>query len=103
MNANETVAIVAEIRHELESLQDEHRLGIYWCQWAHARLDRIEKAVQNDEAVLKRELDEAANHINNYLQEIPEHPKAHNWLIRNGYKDESYQECVFGQEIVDEK
>lgn len=27
--------------------------------------------------------------------------KPHNWLIRNGYKDESYQESVYGQEIYE--
>ena len=51
-------------------------------------------------AAYKREMDEAAEHINNYLQEISANPEPHNWLIRNGYKDESYQECLFGQEIV---
>jgi hypothetical protein len=53
-------------------------------------------------AAYKREMDEAAEHINCYLQEISANPEPHNWLIRNGYKDESYQECLFGQEIVKE-
>ena len=50
---------------------------------------------------LKKEMDEAAEHINLYLQEIPTNPQAHNWLIRNGYKDESYQSDIYGQEIVE--
>ena len=52
-----------------------------------------------ENARLKIEMDEAAEHINDYLQEIPLFPKAHNWLIRNGYKDESYQSDIYGQEI----
>ncbi len=54
-----------------------------------------------DNARLKKEMDEAAEHINLYLQEIPTNPQAHNWLIRNGYKDESYQSDIYGQEIVE--
>lgn len=56
-----------------------------------------------DEAVarLEKEMDEAAEYINFYLQEIPLNPQAHNWLIRNGYKDESYQESFYGQEIAE--
>lgn len=54
-----------------------------------------------ENARLKQEMNEAAEHINDYLQEIPCYPKAHNWLIRNGFKDESYQECFYGQEIVE--
>lgn len=46
------------------------------------------------------ELDEAAMYINLYLGEIPLNPAAHNWLIRNGYRDESYQEATYGQEVV---
>lgn len=48
---------------------------------------------------LKCEMDEAAEHIRDYLQEIPTYPKAHNWLIRNGYQDTSYQADIYGQEI----
>ena len=47
----------------------------------------------------KAELDEAAQHINAYLGEVPLNPSAHNWLIRNGYRDESYQAEIYGQEI----
>ncbi len=50
---------------------------------------------------LKNEMDKAAEFINYYLQEIPLSREAHNWLIRNGYKDESYQSDIFGQEIVE--
>ena len=50
----------------------------------------------------KREMDEAAEHINDYLQEIPTMARPHNWLIRNGYKDTSYQASVYGQEIYEE-
>ena len=46
------------------------------------------------------ELDEAAKHINAYLNEIPINPAPHNWLIRNGYRDESYQAGTYGQEVV---
>lgn len=54
-----------------------------------------------EHARIRKEMDEAAEHINNYLQEIPANPRAHNWLIRNGYKDLSYQESVYGQEIAE--
>lgn len=50
---------------------------------------------------LKKEMDEAAEHINFFLQDMPLNPRAHNWLIRNGYKDLSYQESVYGQEIAE--
>ena len=52
---------------------------------------------------LKAEMDEAAEHITWYLGEIPLQPEPHNWLIRNGYKDTSYQECIYGQEIYTEE
>ena len=54
-----------------------------------------------ENARLKKEMDEAAEYINGYLQEIPTCYKPHNWLIRNGYKDESYQESIYGQEIYE--
>ena len=57
--------------------------------------------IATENARLKKEMDEAAEYINDYLQEIPLFPKAHNWLIRNGYKDESYQNDIYGQEIVE--
>ena len=54
------------------------------------------------EAAHKREMDEAATFINKYLEDAALDPKAHNWLIRNGYQDASYQADTFGQEIVKE-
>ena len=53
-------------------------------RWA----DRIEAAV-------KREMDEAAEFIDDYLREIPVYRPPHDWLIRNGYKDTSYQNDIF--------
>ena len=50
--------------------------------------DRIEAAV-------KREMDEAAEFIDDYLNEIPVYHPPHDWLIRNGYKDTSYQNDIF--------
>lgn len=69
-----------------------------WCDGDCGVLEH-ERLVA-DNARLKKEMDEAAEYINDYLQEIPSCPKAHNWLIRNGYKDESYQETLYGQELV---
>lgn len=76
---------------------------------AKEALDRIEKLCAEQEkehedlrcqiSQLKCEMQEAAELITCYLQEIPLNPKAHNWLIRNGYKDESYQADIYGQEI----
>lgn len=54
------------------------------------------------EAAHKLELGEAATFINKYLEDSALDPKAHNWLIRNGYQDTSYQADIFGQEIVKE-
>ena len=54
-----------------------------------------------ENARMKQEMNEAAAFINLYLQEIPLHYEPHNWLIRNGYKDESYQSSTFGQEIFE--
>lgn len=54
------------------------------------------------EAAHKLELDEAATFINKYLEDSALDPKAHNWLIRNGYQDASYQADIFGQVIVKE-
>lgn len=63
---------------------------------ARAALDRMK-------SMYKKEMDEAAEHINNYLEEIPTNPRVHNWLMRNGYKDESYQADVFGQgKVIDD-
>lgn len=54
-----------------------------------------------EHAHIRKEMDEAAEHINFFLQDMPLNPRAHNWLIRNGYKDLSYQESVYGQEITE--
>ena len=54
------------------------------------------------EAALKREIYEAVKFVNKYLEDAALDPKAHNWLIRNGYQDASYQADIFGQEIVKE-
>ena len=43
----------------------------------------------------QRELAEAAGYINDYLQEIPLYRPAHDWLIRNGFEDTSYQNDIF--------
>lgn len=69
------------------------------------RFERVTVACLADrlEAAHKREMDGAAEHVLDCLQRTPLDPKAHNWLIRNGYKDISYQADVFGQEIVNER
>lgn len=67
-----------------------------------AYANRLDAACKRLEAAHKREMDEAADHIQDYLQEIPMYSKAHNWLIRNGYRDTSYQSSIFGQKIVKE-
>jgi hypothetical protein len=76
-----------------------------WCGFIRDRCDGDCEIVEHERIVaenarLKKEMDEAAEYINGYLQEIPTYPKAHNWLVRNGYQDESYQSTVYGQEIV---
>lgn len=75
-----------------------------WCgsirDWCEGTCEIVEhERLVAENARLKKEMDEAAEYINDYLQEIPLFYKAHNWLIRNGYKDESYQETIYGQEI----
>ena len=67
-----------------------------------AYANRLEAACKRLEADHKCEMDEAAAFINEYLEDSALDPKAHNWLIRNGYQDTSYQADVFGQEIVKE-
>ncbi len=86
-------AILAEMRDFAKPL----RVGGDLCSnvalpatisvWA----DRIKAAV-------KREMDEAAEFINDYLQEIPVYRPPHDWLVRNGYEDTSYQNGVFEME-----
>lgn len=48
-----------------------------------------------EEEHYQRELAEAAEYINDYLQEIPLYRPAHDWLIRNGFQDTSYQNDIF--------
>lgn len=77
-----------------------------WCGFIRDRCDGDCEIVEHERIVaenarLKKEMDEAAEYINGYLQEIPTCYKPHNLLIRNGYKDESYQESVYGQEIYE--
>ena len=67
-----------------------------------AYANRLEAACKRLEVAHKREMDEAATFINKYLEDAALDPKAHNWLIRNGYQDASYQADTFGQEIVKE-
>ena len=47
------------------------------------------------EELYKRELAEAAEYINDYLQEIPLYRPGHDWLVRNGFEDTSYQNDIF--------
>ena len=49
----------------------------------------------------KAELDAAAKLITSMMDDLPLDPRAHNWLIRNGYKDESYQAGTYGQELAE--
>lgn len=67
-----------------------------------AYANRLEAACKRLEASHEREMDEAATFINKYLEDSALDPKAHNWLIRNGYQDASYQADIFGQEILKE-
>ena len=50
---------------------------------------------------LKREMDEAAKYIISYLDDTPLDEKPHNWLVRNGYEDTSYQGDCFGQRLME--
>lgn len=108
-------AIIAEMRNEFnKSWHDIAR------EWAHDLADRLEAAIRyererlrkemeglkadlkaaHEERIryavkMRKEMDEAAEHINAYLNEIPINRVPHDWLIRNGYKDESYQSSLF--------
>ena len=57
--------------------------------------DSLEASIMRERERLRKEMDEAAEHINSYLNEIPINRVPHDWLIRNGYKDESYQSSSF--------
>lgn len=59
---------------------------------------KVEEWADRIEAAVKREMNEAAEFINDYLQEIPVCRKPHDWLVRNGYTDTSYQNAVFAEE-----
>lgn len=67
-----------------------------------AYANRLEAACKRLEAAHKLELNEAATFVNKYLEDAALDSKAHNWLIRNGYQDTSYQADIFGQDIVKE-
>ena len=58
-------------------------------------VSRIRAAIGRERERLRKEMDEAAEHINSYLNEIPINRVPHDWLIRNGYKDVSYQHNMF--------
>lgn len=68
-----------------------------WCEGTCEIVEHERLVAENDR--MKKEMDEAAGYINEFLDEMPFRYDAHNWLIRNGYKDESYQAGTFGQEI----
>lgn len=75
-----------------------------WCgsirDWCEGTCEIVEyERLVAENARLKKEMDEAAGYINEFLDEMPLRYEPHNWLIRNGYKDESYQSGTFGQEI----
>lgn len=79
----------------MESLDCIEKLCAEW--------EKEHEGLRSQISQLKCEMQEAAELINCYLQEIPLNPKAHNWLIRNGYKDESYQADIYAQEIHKER
>lgn len=96
-------SIVQRIREDAERFHDSFLSDPHeFCGYDKIS-EELNTLANSIETVWKREMDEAAEHVNVLLQEIPTNPRPHNWLIRNGYKDESYQECFFGQEIYDEK
>lgn len=77
-----------------------------WCGFIRDLCEGDCEIVERERLVaentrLKKEMDEAARFVNDFLQETSTNYKAHNWLIRNGYKDESYQESIYGQEIYE--
>jgi len=85
MNNEEIHKILAEMRAARNTASDTTLVSSDWLDdWA----DRIEAAV-------KREMDEAAEFIDDYLRAIMVYRPPHDWLIRNGYKDTSYQNDIF--------
>ena len=115
MSAPEThAAIIAEMRsaHSPFSFVYERVVGldpipIFADSGDAPKVPRFERETvarlaDRLEAAHKREMDEVATFINKYLEDSALDPKAHNWLIRNGYQDISYQADTFGQEIVKE-
>ena len=81
----------SEIENILHNVAPELRVDML--------LKLLEGEVENALEQAHKEIEEAAEHINDFLQEIPLNPSPHNWLIRNGFKDESYQADIYGQEI----
>ena len=70
-----------EFRYQLERLREAHRREV--CDLlATIAAERKEKAA-------------AAELINTMLDDLPLMPEAHDWLIRNGFKDESYQAATW--------
>ena len=72
-----------------------------WCgsirDWCEGTCEIVEhERLVSENARMKKELDEAAGYINEFMKEVP---RARIWLIRNGYMEESYQGDVFGREI----
>lgn len=89
--------LIGPIGHWHSAMESLDRIEKLCAEWEKEHEDLRRQISQ-----LKCEMDEAAEHIQDYLQEIPTYPKAHNWLIRNGYQDTSYQADIYGQEIHEE-
>lgn len=62
--------------------------------------NQVKESVLSVCSEIRDRLDEAASFINEFLDEMPLQKEAHNWLIRNGYKDTSYQGDFWGPEVV---
>ena len=92
MSEKETVL---EIAAEFRKMNDSSVGGIIAVK-ASVIADRLEAAAKHEKA----EMDDAARFINEFLDANPLWKEAHNWLIRNGYEDKSYQGDFWGQEIV---
>ena len=95
-------ANAGEMAEEMEYAAEYLSTPCFWFSFDSAGYGRQLKRVAMRLRQVQRELDEAAKHINAYLGEVPLNPSAHNWLIRNGYRDESYQAEIYGQEVVDD-
>ena len=86
---------VLDIAAEFREMNDASVGGIIAVN-ARVIAERLEAAAK----LYAEEMDKASEFITDYLQEIPLCKEPHNWLIRNGYEDKSYQGVSFGQEIV---